>query len=64
MNDNPITRERTCQLLSLAKRLVERVEFDVNGVHGKGGNGGLTSDDTLRTAGEMRVLISKMERAS
>jgi hypothetical protein len=50
------------QLVALSKRLVERVEFDVNGIHGKGGNGGLTSDDTIRAAGEMRVLISKIER--
>ena len=47
-------------LLALSKRLVEHVEFDVTGVHGKGGNGGLTSDDTLRAAGEMRILLSKI----
>jgi hypothetical protein len=50
------------QLVALSRRLIERVEFDVNGIHGKGGNGGLTSDDTIRAAGEMRVLISKIER--
>ena len=50
------------ELVAVSKRLIERVEFDVNGIHGKGGNGGLTSDDTIRAAGEMRVLISKIER--
>lgn len=60
VTDDDMTKE----LLRLAKLLVESVEFDVNGVHGKGGNGGLTSDQTLKAAGQMRVLISKIERAA
>jgi hypothetical protein len=47
--------------IAAARKLIQCVEFDVNGIHGKGGNGGLTSDDTLRAAGELRVLLSKME---
>lgn len=50
------------QLRALAQRLVECVEFDVNGTQGKGGNGCLTSDTTLRTAGEIRVLLHKIGR--
>jgi hypothetical protein len=49
-------------LIGLARKLVERVEFDVNGVNGKGGNGGLTSDDTLRAAGELRVVLSRIQK--
>lgn len=48
-------------LIEAAQKLVQSVENDVNGVHGKGGNGGLTSDDTIRAAGEVRVLLSKLE---
>lgn len=50
------------ELAAGAKRLIDAVEFDVNGSHGKGGNGGLTSNDTLRIASELRVIISRMER--
>ncbi|WP_430251277.1 hypothetical protein [Neorhizobium sp. DAR64860/K0K1] len=48
-------------LIVAAQKLVQSVEKDVNGIHGKGGNGGLTSDDTIRAAGEVRVLLSKLE---
>lgn len=50
------------EIIDVAKRLIESVEFDVNGLHGKGGHGGLTSDKTLRTAGELRVIIDRAER--
>lgn len=50
------------EIIEVAKRLVESVEFDVNGLNGKGGHGGLTSDKTLRTAGELRVIIDRAER--
>lgn len=53
----------TDDLTKAAKMLVESVEFDVNGLHGKGGHGGLTSDKTLRAASELRVIIDRMENA-
>lgn len=49
-------------LIKRAKMLISSVEFDVNGFQGKGGNGGLTSNDTIRAAGELRVAISKIEK--
>lgn len=49
-------------LIKRAKKLIASVEFDVNGFQGKGGNGGLTSNDTIRAAGDLRVAISKIEK--
>lgn len=46
-------------ILKAAKVLIDSVEYDVNGVNGKGGNGGLTSDKTLRAAGQLRIELSR-----
>lgn len=46
-------------VLKAAKALIDSVEFDVNGINGKGGNGGLTSDTTIRAAGTLRVMMSR-----
>jgi hypothetical protein len=51
-------------LSAAAWKLIRCVEFDVNGMNGKGGNGGLTSDDTLRAAGQLRMLLTKMENGN
>ncbi len=50
-------------LKSAAKRLVASVEFDVNGIQGKGGHGGLTSDKSLRAAGDLRIILDRLENA-
>ncbi len=50
-------------LIAAAERLVEAVSFDVNGIAGKGGNGGLTSNATIRAADECRLAISRYKRA-
>lgn len=50
----------TDHLIKGAKKLIDSVEFDVNGIKGKGGNGGLTSDQTIKAAGELRVIISRL----
>lgn len=42
-----------------AKKLIDCVEFDMNGAGGKGGNGGLLSDTTLRAAHDLRVIMSR-----
>ncbi|WP_156390366.1 hypothetical protein [Rhizobium sp. Root1203] len=52
----------TQALMAAAKKLVESVEFDVNGIHGKGGNGGLTSDRTLRASGEVRIILDRLKK--
>lgn len=50
------------QLEAAAARLVQSVEFDMNGQFGKGGNGGLTSDQTLRASGEVRIILDRLKR--
>lgn len=44
-----------------ARRLIGAVDFDVNGINGKGGNGGLISNETIRAADELRLIISRSE---
>ncbi len=46
-------------IIDAAKTLVECVEFDVNGTMGKGGNGGLISDATIKSAGALRIALSR-----
>lgn len=46
-------------IVKAAKKLIDCVEFDMNGAGGKGGNGGLLSDTTLRAAHDLRVIISR-----
>ena len=50
------------ELLSLAEALIRSVEYDVNGTAGKGGNGGLTSNETIHAAGLLRIVISRYRR--
>ncbi|WP_099863784.1 hypothetical protein [Pararhizobium haloflavum] len=50
------------ELLKAAKKLIAAVDYDVNGIRGKGGNGGLTSTDTIRAADEARLAIYRYER--
>lgn len=49
-------------IIEAAKRLIDSVEFDVNG-HPitKGGHGGLVSKETLQARDELRMLISRYE---
>jgi hypothetical protein len=49
-------------IIAAAKALIRCVEFDVNGENGKGGNGGLTSNETIRAAGNLRVQIDRAEK--
>ncbi len=49
-------------LLQKAQKLIEAVEFDVNGYKGRGGHGGLISNVTLRAAGILRAEIHKVKR--
>lgn len=53
----------TQDFIEAVKALIDSVEYDVNGMHGKGGHGGLTSDKTLRAASELRVMIDRAENA-
>jgi len=46
-------------IIKAAKKLIDCVEFDMNGAGGKGGNGGLLSDTTLRAAHDLRVIMSR-----
>ncbi|WP_420408661.1 hypothetical protein [Hoeflea sp.] len=48
-------------LIQHIQELIDAVEFDVNGVDGRGGHGGLTSNKTLKAAGALRQIICKLE---
>ena len=48
-------------VIKAAMRLVKAVEFDVSGTAGQGGNGGLTSRDTIHAAGLLRLEISRFD---
>lgn len=45
-----------------AQKLVDAVTFDMHGVDGRGGNGGLISNETLRAADELRLALYRAER--
>lgn len=50
------------KLLEAAKILIERLNFDNSGVHGRGGNGGLISVETIRACDELRVIVNRVDR--
>lgn len=52
------------EVMHAAEKLVESVEFDVNGAMGKGGNGGLISDTSIKAAGALRVAINRAKTPS
>lgn len=46
-------------LFRAARKLANAVEHDMNGTMGKGGNGGLLSDSTLRAAHEVHAILNR-----
>lgn len=48
------------ELENAARKLCEAVEFDMNGRDGRGGNGGLMSDATLRACHEVQAILNAM----
>ncbi|MCZ7502995.1 hypothetical protein [Agrobacterium sp. ST15.13.015] len=50
---------RAEQLEAAARKLANAVEHDMNGSMGKGGNGGLLSDTTLRAAHEVHAILNR-----
>ncbi|UYZ11161.1 hypothetical protein CFBP5507_26290 (plasmid) [Agrobacterium salinitolerans] len=46
-------------LAKAALKLANAVEHDMNGSMGKGGNGGLLSDTTLRAAHEVHAILNR-----
>ncbi len=51
-------------LVQKAEKLIDSVEFDVNGVGGRGGNGGLTSNETMQATGELRIAVHRVKQIS
>lgn len=51
----------TAAVADCLRRLIEAVEYDCNGQAGRGGNGGLISNETMRLAGEGRRAIARLE---
>lgn len=49
----------TTKLEAAARKLANAVEHDMNGTMGKGGNGGLLSDTTLRAAHEVHAILNR-----
>jgi hypothetical protein len=47
------------ELETAARKLANAVEHDMNGTMGKGGNGGLLSDTTLRAAHEVHAILNR-----
>lgn len=50
------------EIIKAAKALIDSVTFDVSGVDGRGGNGGLTSTETIRKCDQLRLAIYRAER--
>ncbi|HZG29914.1 MAG TPA: hypothetical protein VE079_15780 [Ensifer sp.] len=48
-------------LETAARKFCDAVEFDMNGRDGRGGNGGLMSDTTLRACHEVQAILNAQE---
>mgnify|MGYP000554286158 CR=1 FL=1 len=55
-----VTKKET-EIREALEKLIDAVSIDVNGVHGMplSGNGGLTSDTTVRICDEARLMLSR-----
>ena len=51
-------------LITAARTLLDRVEYDCNGTMGKGGNGGLLNSATIHAAGQLRIALDRHENAA
>lgn len=51
-------------MIAAAKTLLDAVTYDVSGIDGRGGNGGLTSTETIRAADQLRLIISRYESSA
>lgn len=49
-------------VIRAARALIDAVHFDLSGINGRGGNGGLTSTETVRAADELRLAIDRYEK--
>lgn len=50
-------------LIKAAEKLSAAVVFDVSGIEGRCGNGGLTSNETIRASDELRLAIYRYRSA-
>lgn len=50
-------------LAAAIRALVAAVDFDMNGQQGRGGNGGLLSNETLRASDEARLVLNFYEKS-
>jgi hypothetical protein len=46
-------------IIAAARVLLERITFDTCGEHGRGGNGGLVSTETVKAADQLRLALSR-----
>jgi hypothetical protein len=47
-----------------AQKLIDAVTFDMHGIDGRGGNGGLISNETLRAADELRLALYRAQQTA
>lgn len=58
--DTPKEPDIVDELITLGRKLSDAVEYDVNGKNGKGGNGGLVSNETIKANGNFVRLLNKI----
>lgn len=56
-----IMRRNHRDLLAAARELMDAVNYDMSGINGQGGNGGLISTTTVRRSDELRQVILRLE---
>lgn len=54
------TEDRIGDLIRAAERLVDAVTYDVCGLDGRGGNGGLVSTETIRACDTARLALARV----
>ena len=53
-------REALKLLIPNAQNLLDRFTFDVSGIGGRGGNGGLITKDTMKAADQLRMALEEI----
>ncbi|MCZ4274008.1 hypothetical protein [Maritalea porphyrae] len=46
------------KLQAATSKLIDAITYDVTGTHGKGGNGGLVSNETIRACDQCRLVLN------
>lgn len=63
MTDTPSDHEErdvVGEIIERSRALSDAIEYDLNGKNGKGGNGGLISNETIKANGDLVRLLNKI----